>query len=312
MIFSLFSCVVYGQEVKKVAYVKVFPEKVVLAPGQTHAFTVKGYDKEDQEIPFTPEWDQTGGSITTTGLYTAGQRSGVYGVMVTCPKSGAQGSAVVIVQGDDSKTVKVVPSEPEKKELAKDFYFKILKWEMNPDDGVSRVLRGSYEIHVQVVHPRVASLQLVYIFQNSTQKTVIQAQVKAVRQIVKFKGKYYSDSTKALAIFAYDAHKKEIFFVQESAGKKIPPDIIPGGYIQQDPDSQDMQEMAQKAAALMQKEYPNYKLIKVHKAATQVVAGINYFFVLEFQAGETKPLWKVTMYVALNNEASLTQKEEIK
>jgi hypothetical protein len=60
--------------------VAVGPTEVQARPGQTVQFYARGYDRTGIELWFIPRWSATGGSITRTGLYTAGSVPGTYTV----------------------------------------------------------------------------------------------------------------------------------------------------------------------------------------------------------------------------------------
>lgn len=93
--------------------------------------------------------------------------------------------------------------------------------------------------------------------------------------------------------------------------KAIPPCAIPGGFVEQDVKSQEMIHMANKAADLLVQEYPGYKLFALHKAATQVVAGINYFLLLEFSCEGKHVFWELTVYEDFSHNLSISQKRQI-
>ena len=68
---------------------------------------------------------------------------------------------------------------------------------------------------------------------------------------------------------------------------------------------------AQKAANLIQEKHPGYQLIKVHKSETQVVAGVNYRFVMEFSTDNGNKMLAVTMFEALDGAAKITEEKEL-
>jgi hypothetical protein len=96
----------------------------------------------------------------------------------------------------------------------------------------------------------------------------------------------------------------------ERASVDEPP--IPPGYMPQNPEAREIQKMAGRVAALLRKDHPDYKLEKVHKAATQVVAGVNYFFRLEFKTDKGIALWDVVAFVSLSDKLSITRKQQLK
>ena len=91
----------------------------------------------------------------------------------------------------------------------------------------------------------------------------------------------------------------------------IPELPIPGGYLRQDPESEDIREIAQHVTLLLQKEHPDYRLQKIHEAATQVVAGLNYFLRLEYVTGQEKIVLDVISFKSLQRKISITQKQEL-
>ncbi len=94
----------------------------------------------------------------------------------------------------------------------------------------------------------------------------------------------------------------------------IPTAPIPGGYQKQDPLSADIQSIAKDAVILMQKENANLVFVKVHEAATQVVAGTNYFLRIEFKEKDSTVLYDIILYETLPpaKEKSLTRFEKLK
>ena len=57
------------------------------------------------------------------------------------------------------------------------------------------------------------------------------------------------------------------------------------------------------------KNIPHYILSKIHRAATQVVAGTNYFLILEFKTNTEHVFWEVILYEDFSGEFSLVQKK---
>lgn len=87
---------------------------------------------------------------------------------------------------------------------------------------------------------------------------------------------------------------------------------IPGGYIKQDPASEDTKKMAQKAVELLQKDMPGVDLHAIVAAATQVVAGVNYYFRLELKTTKKVSSWDIIVFQGLDKSLTLVQKEEVK
>lgn len=86
---------------------------------------------------------------------------------------------------------------------------------------------------------------------------------------------------------------------------------IPGGFLEQPPEDSDMSQAAQKALIQIQKDCPNAQLVRIHKAATQVVAGINYFLILELNIENTKSLWEIFAYENFQGTLELVRKNRI-
>ena len=86
-----------AQQEQTVVTIELSPKKVTLYPGQEYRFVARGLNRYDKEVPFTPEWSATGGTIKD-GVYKAGTNAGVYTIMATDPNTGAQGSSAVVIK----------------------------------------------------------------------------------------------------------------------------------------------------------------------------------------------------------------------
>jgi len=98
---------------RTIASVTIAPTTATLAPGATQQFTVVIVDSEGNTLPNNrPVWSVVagGGTITQTGLFTAGTTAGTYTntVVVTC--SGVSSSATVIVTAGPLVTITVTPN----------------------------------------------------------------------------------------------------------------------------------------------------------------------------------------------------------
>mgnify|MGYP000968223825 CR=1 FL=1 len=91
----------------------------------------------------------------------------------------------------------------------------------------------------------------------------------------------------------------------------IPATPMPGGYQKQDVASEDIKKIAEEVVVILKKE-KNFSLVKIHLAATQVVAGLNYFFRLEVKMEEKIVFIDVIAFKALDGTLSITKKEELK
>jgi hypothetical protein len=303
----LLPCLLMGQEQKKVVFVKVSPEKIVLKTGQQHQFVAKGYTSDDQESPFEVEWEATGGEVTATGLYTAGSKSGVHSVMATCKNTGAQGTAVVTVRGDEAEEGNT--QDGDKLSDSSNPYFHVSTFQIKPESDVI----SQFVIKVTIVSDDCTTIKFLIFPKNGQPKELLQHHVSGKGQVLQCKGKYAKNGTAAFGIAAFKA-EKELFLLKLDANKlsKPPKNAIPGGYMAQDANSPDMRTAAEKAAELLAVEHPDHTLVKVHQAATQVVSGINYFFVLEIATPSGNIKVQVVMYQDLSGDYSITKKKEVK
>ena len=82
----------------QLAKIVVSPRRAILYPGKSKQFTAKGYDNNGNEVPITPIWRATGGTITQQGLYKAGFRDGYYIVTARAKGSLVTGIAYVKIR----------------------------------------------------------------------------------------------------------------------------------------------------------------------------------------------------------------------
>ena len=78
----------------ELALIEIIPDEVTLQVGQQQLFTVTGYDAQANEIPITPIWSTTGGTINQDGLYTA-TVVGDFTVTASVSGSAVTGTAIV-------------------------------------------------------------------------------------------------------------------------------------------------------------------------------------------------------------------------
>ena len=76
------------------ASIRVVPDSVTLAPGDSAQFTAEGLDQFGNDFNFTPVWSATGGVIDANGLYIAGNVAGTFLVTAAGPNTQVQGQAV--------------------------------------------------------------------------------------------------------------------------------------------------------------------------------------------------------------------------
>ncbi len=93
------------------ATISISPTSVTLVPGGTQQFTVvaKNADGDILAIP-DPIWSMSGGggTITSTGLYTAGTTAGSFTASVTC--NGVTATATIVVGPGPLATITVTPN----------------------------------------------------------------------------------------------------------------------------------------------------------------------------------------------------------
>jgi hypothetical protein len=93
------------------ATITISPTSVTLLPGGTQQFTVvaKNADGDVLVLP-NPIWAATGGggTISSTGLYTAGTTPGTFSATVTC--NGVTATATIIVTAGPLATITVTPN----------------------------------------------------------------------------------------------------------------------------------------------------------------------------------------------------------
>lgn len=90
--------------------IEVTPD-VTLPVGGTQQFTAVARDADGQVTPISPVWAASaGGSITSTGLFTAGNTIGVYPNNVMATANGQSGSATVTVVAGAVASITVTPN----------------------------------------------------------------------------------------------------------------------------------------------------------------------------------------------------------
>ena len=99
-------------DVAATASVTISPTSVTLAPGGTQQFTVVVKNSAGDVLPVKPTWSVVagGGTITSTGLFTAGTTAGTFTNTVSVTCSGITATATVIVSPGALLTITVTPN----------------------------------------------------------------------------------------------------------------------------------------------------------------------------------------------------------
>ena len=98
--------------------------------------------------------------------------------------------------------------------------------------------------------------------------------------------------------------------ISVDTGSSMP--MVPGGFVNQKLSDAGTIRVANKVAGLVQKKYRDHKFLGLLKAATQVVAGTNYFFVMKFQAKNQVFLYEILVYEDLQGHLTLDKVKRIK
>src|SRR5205085_11338875 len=85
----------------------VAPPAVTLGLGATQQFTATASDQFGHAMNATVAWTATGGTLTSSGLYTAGAAAGAFGVTAT---SGALSASAAVSIKDAAPTVAQPPA----------------------------------------------------------------------------------------------------------------------------------------------------------------------------------------------------------
>ncbi len=96
-----------------VAYIVITPASPTLAVNGTQQFTATAYDAQDNPLPsttFTWSASAAAGSVSSTGLFTAGCTPGTYNAAVTASAGGKSASASLTLTTAQVATVTVSPS----------------------------------------------------------------------------------------------------------------------------------------------------------------------------------------------------------
>ncbi len=107
------SCDVHGpSDPGDLSAITVAPNPQILTIGGTQQFTATGTDFAGVAVTFTPVWTVTagGGTISATGLFTAGTKPGTFASTVTASSDGLSASATVLVTPGPLANIVVTPN----------------------------------------------------------------------------------------------------------------------------------------------------------------------------------------------------------
>jgi hypothetical protein len=92
--------------------ITVTPNPVTLAVGATQTFTATGKDANGNTVAITPAWSVLagGGTINSSGLFTAGAVAGTFTSTVTATSGSVVGHATVVVFAGALATITVTPN----------------------------------------------------------------------------------------------------------------------------------------------------------------------------------------------------------
>jgi parallel beta-helix repeat protein len=91
----------------QLAQVVITPATDTLAAGATQQFTTYGRTSTGDSIPTGVSYTATGGTVSSSGLYTAGQTTGTFRVIVTSTSSNLADTSVVTIQSNLAQLILV-------------------------------------------------------------------------------------------------------------------------------------------------------------------------------------------------------------
>ena len=93
-------------------WVEITPGSVTLSPGQTTQFSAVIKTSDNKSLSMRTVWQATGGSISTTGQYTAPSQAGTYRVVAIREGDSMADTAQVTVSGSSSTPTTPPPTSP--------------------------------------------------------------------------------------------------------------------------------------------------------------------------------------------------------
>ena len=92
----------YYEIARSVKNIEIVNIPAYVYAGQSHTFTVIGYDQRGRRMHFSPRWSAQGGHITQNGIYTAGHLPGNYQIIVS-DGYGVEHSISIVVKKDNTR-----------------------------------------------------------------------------------------------------------------------------------------------------------------------------------------------------------------
>jgi MYXO-CTERM domain-containing protein len=94
------------------ASLSIDPARAELLPAGKRTFTARGADRFGNTMPVSPSWSVAagGGTILSTGEFTAGTEAGTYTDTVRAEASGVTGSATVVVLSGSTTRIELTPT----------------------------------------------------------------------------------------------------------------------------------------------------------------------------------------------------------
>ena len=156
---------------------------------------------------------------------------------------------------------------------------------------------------IEMLKEKTPDIELVQIISAATQVVAglnyrFVLEVKTNNQIEKW----------ALVLYRRFDNTYTLTSCKKIEAPKLPkrPGHLAGGYTAQDVTKPEIIEVANKAIEMLKEKTPDIELVKIVSAATQVVAGLNYRFVLEVKTNNQIEKWTVVVYRSLKNTYMIT------
>ena len=182
------------------------------------------------------------------------------------------------------------------------------------DPKQKKIIPGGYfKQDPQMKEMQITAKKTVKLLNKKSQDLKLVKILKAATQVVAGTNYFFrlklSDKKEIVIadVFVYENFQRKLSITKYKVIKKQKISIIPGGYYKQDPKMKEMQIKAKETVKLLQKKHPNLKLVKVLKAATQIVAGTNYFFQLELKTGKKTVIMNVIVYEDFKGKMTITK-----